>query len=99
MNVKWGDLGSGVYEEMVAVLISRLHPTAQRIHGTGGDGGRDVPVPGADGLHLFEPKSIYWPAEREAGKAPQSSATVPPTGSRATPKRLDARGPDRPQPN
>jgi hypothetical protein len=43
---------------MVAVLISRIHPEAQRIDGSGGDGGRDVQLPLPTGLEIFELKSF-----------------------------------------
>ena len=57
-RVRWEDLESGTYEGMVSVLISRLHPEAQRIDGSGGDGGRDVHMPTDDGLVIFELKSF-----------------------------------------
>jgi len=39
-RINWSDprISPAVYEDMVAVLISRLHPEAQRIDGSGGDG-------------------------------------------------------------
>jgi hypothetical protein len=43
---------------MVAVLLSHLHSDARRIDGRGGDGGRDVQIQGADGIHAFEIKSF-----------------------------------------
>ena len=46
---------------MVSVLLSRLHPDAQRIDGKGGDGGRDVQIArGQDGqiTEAFELKSF-----------------------------------------
>lgn len=39
------------------MLVSRLHPTAQRIDGSGGDGGRDVLVPLETGLEIYQLKS------------------------------------------
>lgn len=57
-RVRWEDLEPGTYEDMVSVLISRLHPEAQRIDGSGGDGGRDVQMPTGDGLVIFELKSF-----------------------------------------
>lgn len=44
MSIRWDDLEPQKYEDMVSVLISRLHPDAQRIDGRGGDGGRDVQI-------------------------------------------------------
>ena len=44
MTIRWDELGHEKYEDMVSVLISRLHPDAQRIDGKGGDGGRDVQI-------------------------------------------------------
>ena len=56
-RVRWEDVDRDTYEDMVAVLISRLHPTAQRIDGSGGDGGRDVQIPVEGGLEIFQLKS------------------------------------------
>src|SRR5215472_14907067 len=59
-RINWSDprINPTVYEDMVAVLISRLHPEAQRIDGSGGDGGRDVQLPLPTGLEIFELKSF-----------------------------------------
>jgi hypothetical protein len=59
-QVNWSDprISPAVYEDMVAVLISRLHPEVQRIDGSGGDGGRDVQLPAPTGLEIFELKSF-----------------------------------------
>ena len=61
MKIQWNDFEPQGYEDMVSVLLSRLHPSAQRIDGKGGDGGRDVQiVEGQDGpiIHAFELKSF-----------------------------------------
>jgi len=61
MKVRWEDFEPNRYEEMVAVLLSRLYPDSQRIDGKGGDGGRDVQIvaPGEGQLiHVFELKSF-----------------------------------------
>ena len=42
--MRWEDLEPQKYENMVSVLLSRLHPDSQRIDGKGGDGGRDVQI-------------------------------------------------------
>ena len=47
-----------LFEDMVAVLISRLHPNAERIDGAGGDGGRDLQLRSPGRLDLFELKSF-----------------------------------------
>lgn len=59
-RVDWSDprVSPATYEDMVSVLISRLHPEAQRIDGSGGDGGRDVQLPLSSGLEIFEMKSF-----------------------------------------
>jgi hypothetical protein len=59
-RVDWADprISSKVYEDMVAVLISRLHPEARRVDGSGGDAGRDVLLPLPTGLEIFELKSF-----------------------------------------
>lgn len=56
-RVPWSDVDRDTYEDMVAVLISHLHPAAQRIDGSGGDGGRDVQVPLETGLEIYQLKS------------------------------------------
>ena len=56
-RVPWEGLDPETYEDMVSVLVSRLHPTAQRIDGSGGDGGRDVLIPAEDGPVIFQLKS------------------------------------------
>lgn len=59
VEVRWEDPGVRArYEDLVAVLISWLYPNAQRIDGSGGDGGRDVQVPTDEGLLIFELKSF-----------------------------------------
>lgn len=57
-RIRWEDVESGTYEDMVAVLISRLYPSCRRIDGSGGDGGRDVLLPLPEGLEIFELKSF-----------------------------------------
>lgn len=56
--VRWDELSPALFEEMCAVLISRLHPKALRIDGTGGDGGRDVQISTARGPEIYEMKSF-----------------------------------------
>lgn len=53
-RVDWSEPDRDTYEDMTAVLVSRLHPTAQRIDGSGGDGGRDVLVPLETGLEIYQ---------------------------------------------
>jgi predicted nucleotidyltransferase len=57
-EVTWSELSPAKYEQMVAVLISILHPTARRIDGAGGDGGMDVRLDAPNGLHIWELKSF-----------------------------------------
>jgi hypothetical protein len=47
-----------LFEDMVSVLISYIHPRAERIDGSGGDGGRDVQVREQGRLDAFEIKSF-----------------------------------------
>jgi hypothetical protein len=57
-RVVWADLDPHTYERMVSVLLSHLHPDGKRIDGAGGDGGRDVYFPRAEGDEVFELKSF-----------------------------------------
>ncbi|MFF5003731.1 hypothetical protein ACFY3G_12940 [Streptomyces phaeochromogenes] len=72
-RIDWADerLGSNVYEDMVSVLISRLHQQAQRIDGSGGDKGRDVQVPLPTGLEIFELKSFTGRLDERSGRRRQ----------------------------
>lgn len=63
-RVHWESLSRETYEDMVAVLISRLHPDAQRIDGSGGDGGRDVQIPADYGLVIYQLKSLTGRMDR-----------------------------------
>ena len=61
MRIPWNELDHEKYEDMISVLLSRLHPDAQRIDGKGGDGGRDVQILHEQGggiLRAFELKSF-----------------------------------------
>lgn len=58
-RIRWEDYErSPLYEDMGAVLLSRLYPNSERIDGIGGDGGRDVQLRTPGELHLFELKSF-----------------------------------------
>ncbi|MFJ4380095.1 hypothetical protein ACIP28_17825 [Streptomyces albidoflavus] len=57
-SVRWADLDPAKIENMISVLISRLHTDVQRIDGSGGDGGRDVQIPLSSGLVIYEVKSF-----------------------------------------
>ena len=77
MRIRWDDLGHEKYEDMVSVLLSRLHPDAQRIDGKGGDGGRDVQiVHGRDKaiLEAFELKSFT--GRMDSGRRQQVSNSL-----------------------
>jgi hypothetical protein len=58
-RVKWDELDPGRYEDMVAVLLSNIYPeAAERIDGSGGDGGRDVQLRYESDLDGFELKGF-----------------------------------------
>lgn len=57
--VQWSDLSADQAEQLIAAWLVRAYPGAQRVDGSGGDGGVDVRLPLADGLHIFEVKSFY----------------------------------------
>lgn len=59
MKIRWDTLDPRLYEDLVSVLLSNMHPDiAQRIDGSGGDGGRDVQLVYPDGVDGFELKSF-----------------------------------------
>jgi hypothetical protein len=60
-----------IFEDMVAVLISTLHPEAERLDGRGGDGGRDVQLRQDGRLDLFELKSFTGRLSKEHGRRRQ----------------------------
>jgi len=57
-RVEWPLIEPGTYEDMVAVLLSHLHPGLVRIDGKGGDGGRDCYWDTDSGREAFELKSF-----------------------------------------
>jgi hypothetical protein len=58
-RVRWAELDPKTVEDVISMLLNHLHPDrAQRIDGSGGDGGRDVQLTLDDGLHLYEIKSF-----------------------------------------
>lgn len=70
MQIRWEDPGvRAKYEDLIANLIKRLHPRAQRIDGSGGDEGRDVQVPSDDGLAIYELKSFTGRLSKGGRKA------------------------------
>ena len=58
MGVQWEQVPQHVYDDLVSTLLSREHPNAERIDGSGGDGGRDVQVREPGRLDIFELKSF-----------------------------------------
>lgn len=57
-SVSWDALSPDTFEDMCAVLVSRLHPESRRIDGSGGDGGIDVQVATPHGPVIYEMKSF-----------------------------------------
>ena len=85
MRIRWDDLGHEKYEDMVSVLLSRLHPDAQRIDGKGGDGGRDLQIVHVQDdrvLHAFELKSftgrVRPPQRKQVSNSLEKAATLEP---------------------
>ncbi len=61
MQIRWEEIERQRYEDIVSVLLSRLHLEAQRIDGKGGDGGQDVQIIHGQNnqiVHAFELKSF-----------------------------------------
>jgi hypothetical protein len=56
---------------MVAVLLSTLHPSAERIDGSGGDDGRDVQIREGERVDLFELKSFTGRVSPDKGRRRQ----------------------------
>lgn len=82
-QVNWSDVDSNTYERMVAVLISTLNPTAERIDGAGGDGGRDIQLRRNGRLDLWELKShtgrVGESQRRQVKRSLDRAATLNPT--------------------
>ncbi len=83
MPVQWDKLEPGRYEDMVAILLSRLYPDSLRIDGKGGDGGRDVQiVDRRDGstVEAFELKSftgrITWARRRQVERSLKTASVL-----------------------
>jgi tetratricopeptide (TPR) repeat protein len=57
--IPWQDLRAADVEDLIAALLLRTVDRAQRIDGSGGDGGVDVVVRGPAGDHVFQIKSFY----------------------------------------
>lgn len=59
MEVNWDDKQTqALYEDMISTLIKRIHPSAQRVDGSGGDGGRDLQVHDPESTIIYELKSF-----------------------------------------
>lgn len=67
--VPWGRYSTDQMEDLLAAVLLRKHPGAERMNGSGGDDGIDVPAPAWGGIHVFEIKSY-----RERLKAAQRRA-------------------------
>jgi hypothetical protein len=57
--VPWHDYGGHDAEVLIAALLVRTTPGAQRIDGSGGDDGVDVRAPLDSGHHIYEIKSFH----------------------------------------
>ena len=74
-RVDW-QAAAPVYEDMVGVLIGHLHPTSQKIDGSGGDGGRDVIVQTDAGMVIYELKSFTGRVDQSRRKQVKRSLTT-----------------------
>lgn len=63
-RIHWNTVDRTTYDDMVSVLISRLHPSVQRIDGAGGDGGRDLLMHTDEGLVIYQLKSFAGRMDR-----------------------------------
>jgi hypothetical protein len=69
--IPWGRYSTDQVEDLIAALLLRMHPGAERMNGSGGDDGIDVLMSTDGGIHVFEIKSY-----RELLKPPQRRAVV-----------------------
>src|SRR5258708_35843307 len=86
--VPWHEYSGQDAEGLIAGLIVRTVPCAQRIDGSGGDDGVDVRVPAGQGRCLVSEVTGRGRArspEREAGRA-REPVHGPPWGLRQTPR-------------
>jgi len=58
VSVPWDELHEPQYADLASRLLVRLHPDAEVMDGSGGDGGRDVQLRIAGQLIIFELKSF-----------------------------------------
>jgi hypothetical protein len=58
VSVPWATLSEPQYADLVSRLLARLHPGAEVMDGSGGDGGRDVQIRAAGQLEINELKSF-----------------------------------------
>ena len=64
LEVHWETVERTTFDKMVSVLISRLHPSVQRIDGSGGDDGIDLLMYTDDGLVIYQLKSFTGRIDR-----------------------------------
>jgi hypothetical protein len=67
--IPWGRYSTDQVEDLLAALLLRKHPGAERMNGSGGDDGIDVLAPAGGGIHVFEIKSyreLLKPAQKRA---------------------------------
>jgi hypothetical protein len=67
--IPWGRYSTDQVEDLIAALLLREHPGAERMNGSGGDDGIDVLARTGGGIHVFEIKSyreLLKPAQRRA---------------------------------
>jgi hypothetical protein len=67
--IPWGRYSTDQVEDLLAALLLREYPGAERMDGAGGDDGIDVLAPASCGIHVFEIKSYrerLKPAQKRA---------------------------------
>jgi hypothetical protein len=62
---------SGRFEDLAALLLVRMYPGAERIDGSGGDGGRDVQLRSCDQLTIWEMKAFADRLGKSKTRKPQ----------------------------
>ncbi|MDQ1677787.1 MAG: hypothetical protein QOC93_2931 [Actinomycetota bacterium] len=76
MSVDFEHLPEPTYATLLSALLHRIHPNAEIIDGSGGDGGRDVQVCENGRLTIYELKSFNGRLDSKSGRRAQVESSL-----------------------